>query len=201
MRKTILQQHYSCSVQKTPWKNTKYSRNARSLKIGHHAKAIAHAKAKWSVWVKSLKCQKHAKNDSTMRFFLVLSLFLRNSFSRFFFRCGCRERFFFSFGFPTSGDYGSRLGRDSFWSANHSSHLVESWLPFYNFGWSQEVHVMSLLTLALVEARIIVLSLSSAEGVLRIWYRMWPCFTCFSQDFESSPVLVEAMCTVSILAR
>ena len=32
-------------------------------KIGHHAKAIAFAK--WSVWVKNLKCQKGAKNDST----------------------------------------------------------------------------------------------------------------------------------------
>ena len=38
-------------------KNTKYSTNETSLKIGHLAKAIAHAKsiafAKWSVWVKN----------------------------------------------------------------------------------------------------------------------------------------------------
>ena len=38
-------------------KNTKYSRNESILKIGHLAKAIAHAKAiafaKWSVWVKN----------------------------------------------------------------------------------------------------------------------------------------------------
>ena len=38
-------------------KNTTYSRNEISLKIGHLAKAIAHAKAiafaKWSVWVKN----------------------------------------------------------------------------------------------------------------------------------------------------
>ena len=57
MRKTILQEHYSCSVQKTVRKNTKYSRNETILKIGHLAKAIAHAtaiaSAKWSVWVKN----------------------------------------------------------------------------------------------------------------------------------------------------
>ena len=39
------------------------------MKIGHLAKAIAHAKAiafaKWSVWVKTLKCQKHSKNHFT----------------------------------------------------------------------------------------------------------------------------------------
>ena len=39
------------------------------LKIDHIAKAKANAKAiafpKWSVWVKSYKCQKHAKNHST----------------------------------------------------------------------------------------------------------------------------------------
>jgi len=47
--KTILQEHYSCSVQKTARKNTKYSRNERILKIGHLAKAIAHAKAIYSL--------------------------------------------------------------------------------------------------------------------------------------------------------
>jgi len=50
-------------------KNTKYSRKERSLKIAQLAKAIAYAKplafAKLSVWVKNLKCQKHAKNYST----------------------------------------------------------------------------------------------------------------------------------------
>ena len=49
-------------------KKNKYSKNETILKIGHLAKAIAHAKAipiaKWSVWVKHLKCQKHAKTDS-----------------------------------------------------------------------------------------------------------------------------------------
>ena len=45
MRKTILQEYCSCSVQKTALKNpTKYSRNETILKIGHLAKAIAHAK-------------------------------------------------------------------------------------------------------------------------------------------------------------
>ena len=43
-------------------KNTKYSRNERSLKIGHLAKAIAHAKAiafaKWSVLGQKLKMPK-----------------------------------------------------------------------------------------------------------------------------------------------
>ena len=57
MRKTILQEYQSVSVQKTARKNTKYSTNETSLKIGHLAKAIAHAKsiafAKWSVWVKN----------------------------------------------------------------------------------------------------------------------------------------------------
>ena len=47
MRKTILQEHWSCSVQKTAPKNTKYSRNGTILKIDHLAKAIAFAK--WSV--------------------------------------------------------------------------------------------------------------------------------------------------------
>ena len=43
-------------------KNTKYSRNETSLKIGHLANAIAHAKAiafaKWSVLGKTLKMPK-----------------------------------------------------------------------------------------------------------------------------------------------
>ena len=44
MRKTTLQDHYSRSAQKTAPKKTKYSRNETILKIGHLAKAIAHAK-------------------------------------------------------------------------------------------------------------------------------------------------------------
>ena len=50
MSKSIPQINYSSSVQKTARKNTKYSRNETNLKIGHHAKAIAHAKS--SLWVK-----------------------------------------------------------------------------------------------------------------------------------------------------
>ena len=51
MSKSILQIIYSCSVQKTAPKNTKYSINETILKIGHHAKAIAHAKS--SLWLKN----------------------------------------------------------------------------------------------------------------------------------------------------
>ena len=49
MSKYILQIISSCSVQKTAPKNTKYSRNETILKIGHHAKAIAHAKSSLNV--------------------------------------------------------------------------------------------------------------------------------------------------------
>ena len=51
MLKSILQIIYSCSVQKTATKNTKYSKNQTILKIAHHAKAIPHAKS--SLWVKN----------------------------------------------------------------------------------------------------------------------------------------------------
>jgi len=57
MRKTILQGHKSCCVQKTARKSIKYWRNETILKIGHLVKAIAHEKAlafaKWSVSVKN----------------------------------------------------------------------------------------------------------------------------------------------------
>ena len=57
MRKTILQEHKSCSVQKSARKNTKYSRKETILKTGHIARALANAKAialaKWSVSVKN----------------------------------------------------------------------------------------------------------------------------------------------------
>ena len=51
MLKSILQIISSCSVKKTASKNNKYLRNETILKIGHHAKAIAHAKS--SLWVKN----------------------------------------------------------------------------------------------------------------------------------------------------
>ena len=49
MRKNILQEQHTCSVQKTAQKNTKYWRNETILKNGHLAKAIAHAKAIYSL--------------------------------------------------------------------------------------------------------------------------------------------------------
>ena len=51
MSKSILQIISSCSLQKTPPKNNKYSRNETILKKAHHAKAIGHAKS--SLWVKN----------------------------------------------------------------------------------------------------------------------------------------------------
>ena len=51
LSKFIVEMIYSCSLKKTAAKNTKYSRNETILKIGHHAKAIAHAKS--SLWVKN----------------------------------------------------------------------------------------------------------------------------------------------------
>ena len=78
--KTILKEHYSCSVQKTARKNNKYSRNETMEQISHLTKAIAHAKAiaytKCLDWVKNLKCQKHAKNHftRTMQFFCTKKL-------------------------------------------------------------------------------------------------------------------------------
>ena len=46
-------------------KKHKNSRNETILKIGHHAKAIAHAKS--SLWVKNLNFKKHVKIHSTNR--------------------------------------------------------------------------------------------------------------------------------------
>ena len=57
MKKTILQEYWSCSVRKTARKNSKYSRNETIFKISDLAKALAQAKAiafaKWSVCVKN----------------------------------------------------------------------------------------------------------------------------------------------------
>ena len=49
--KSIVEMIYSCSVQKTAQRNSKYSRNETILKIGDQAKAIAHAKS--ALWVKN----------------------------------------------------------------------------------------------------------------------------------------------------
>ena len=91
MRKTVLREYLSCSVQKTGGKNTKYWRNETSSKIGHLAKAIAFAK--WSVWFKNKKCQKPAKNHSRR----TLALFCGKNSSKkhqilVFFKMGHREK-------------------------------------------------------------------------------------------------------------
>ena len=57
--KSILKLIQSCSVQKTAGKSTKYLKNETFLKIGHYAKAIAHAKS--SLWVKNYNSKKHVK--------------------------------------------------------------------------------------------------------------------------------------------
>ena len=49
--KSILQIIWSCSVQKSAPKNTKYSRNETIWKIGHHVKAKSHAKS--LLWLKN----------------------------------------------------------------------------------------------------------------------------------------------------
>ena len=54
MRKTAVEAHYSCIMQKTAPKKSQYSKNETVLKIkknAHNAKAIAFAK--WSVWLKN----------------------------------------------------------------------------------------------------------------------------------------------------
>ena len=56
-------------MQKSAPKNTKYSRNEIPLKIGHHAKAIAHAKS-WP-WVKK-KFQKTCENPFYKSFRVLL---------------------------------------------------------------------------------------------------------------------------------
>ena len=50
-------------MQKTALKKTKYWRNESILKIGHHAKAIAHAKS--SLGLKNQNSEKHVKIHST----------------------------------------------------------------------------------------------------------------------------------------
>ena len=51
MRRKVVQEDCSSTVQKTAGNNTKYSRNEPIMKIGHLARAIVFAK--WSVWVKN----------------------------------------------------------------------------------------------------------------------------------------------------
>ena len=70
MSKSILQIIYNCSVQKAAPKNTKYSINETILKIGHHAKAIGHAKS--SFLGQKLKFQKTCQNPFYKSFTVVL---------------------------------------------------------------------------------------------------------------------------------
>ena len=63
MSKSILQIIYSCSMQKTAPKNTKYLRNDTIFKIAHHAKAIAHANLHFGS--KNKNSKKHVKILST----------------------------------------------------------------------------------------------------------------------------------------
>ena len=63
MSKSILQIIYNCSVPKTARKKTKYLKHETTLKIGHHAKAIAHAKS--SLWVKNQNSKNRVKIHST----------------------------------------------------------------------------------------------------------------------------------------
>ena len=63
MIKFMVQIYCSCSVQETASKNIKHSRNETILKIGHHAKPIAHAKS--SIWVQNQNSKKYVKIYST----------------------------------------------------------------------------------------------------------------------------------------
>ena len=64
MSKSILQIIYSCSLQKTAPKNTKYSRNESILKIGHHA-CKGYSPCKILTLAQKLKFKKHVKIHST----------------------------------------------------------------------------------------------------------------------------------------
>ena len=69
--KSILQIIYSCSVQKTSPKNTKYSRNENILKIGQHA-CKGYSPCKIITLAQKLKFQKPCQNPSYKSFTAVL---------------------------------------------------------------------------------------------------------------------------------
>ena len=71
MSKSILQIIYSCSVQKTAPKNTKYSRNESILKIGHHA-CKGYSLCKILTLGQKLKFQKTCQNPFYKSFRVVL---------------------------------------------------------------------------------------------------------------------------------
>ena len=66
MSKSILQIIQSCSAQKTPPENNKYSRNQIILKIAHHPKVIAHAKS--SLQIKNLNSKNMSKSILQINF-------------------------------------------------------------------------------------------------------------------------------------
>ena len=70
MSKSILHIIYSCSVQKTASKNTKYSKNETFSKIAHRAKAIAYCKI--LTLGQKLKFQKTCQNPFYKSFTVVL---------------------------------------------------------------------------------------------------------------------------------
>ena len=71
MSKSILQIIYSCSVQKTASKNTKYSRNEIILKVGHHACKV-YSPCKILTFAQKLKFQKTCQNPFYKSFRVVL---------------------------------------------------------------------------------------------------------------------------------
>ena len=71
MSKSILQIIYSCSVQKSAPKNTKYSRNESILKIGHHA-CKGYSPCKILTLAQKLKFQTTCQNPFYKSFTVVL---------------------------------------------------------------------------------------------------------------------------------
>ena len=71
MSKSILQIIYSCAVQKTTPKNTKYSRNESILKIAHHA-CKGYSPCKILTLAKNLKFQKTCQHPFNKSIRLVL---------------------------------------------------------------------------------------------------------------------------------
>ena len=71
MSKSILQIIYSCSLQKTAPKNTKYSRNESILKIGHHT-CKGYSPCKILTFAQKLKFQKTCQNPFYKSFTVVL---------------------------------------------------------------------------------------------------------------------------------
>ena len=71
MSKSILQIIYSCPLQKTAPKNTKYSRNESILKIVHHA-CKGYSPCKVLTLAQNLKFQKTCQNPFYISFRVVL---------------------------------------------------------------------------------------------------------------------------------